>query len=249
MDKPKTSFVYYKDWAEELMKLPSDLRLRIDDAVKRYVFYGEEPTDREVLYSMFALMRTQIDRDAEKYERIRAVRSDAGNKGNLKRWGDRSQNVANVANATNASQKSQKVANVAVDADVDADADADKTPFGVIDNVSRSLSLKERQKMFYNELIPYVGKYTSVLLRSFFDYWSEPSQNGSKMRRELEKTWDTGKRLARWERNEKPTPCTPESRRDEASSIIARLMAEDDARNKTTKAGAEAVAELLASNE
>ena len=188
----------------------------------------------------------QSDFDAETFK---AVRSDAGNKGNLKRWGDRSQNVANVANATNASQKSQKVANVAVDADVDADADADKTPFGVIDNVSRSLSLKERQKMFYNELIPYVGKYTSVLLRSFFDYWSEPSQNGSKMRRELEKTWDTGKRLARWERNEKPTPCTPESRRDEASSIIARLMAEDDARNKTTKAGAEAVAELLASNE
>lgn len=244
MDKPKTSFVYYKDWAEELMKLPSDLRLRIDDAVKRYVFYGEEPTDREVLYSMFALMRTQIDRDAEKYERIRAVRSDAGNKGNLKRWGDRSQNVANVANATNASQKSQKVANVAVDvdadvdadADVDVDADADKTPFGVIDNVSRSLSLKERQKMFYNELIPYVGKYTSVLLRSFFDYWSEPSQNGSKMRRELEKTWDTEKRLARWERNEKPTPGTHENRTNDSAA-------------QTVSAAAAAVSELLAGNE
>ena len=33
----RTSFVYYVDWAKELLKYPDDLRLRIDDAVKRYV--------------------------------------------------------------------------------------------------------------------------------------------------------------------------------------------------------------------
>lgn len=63
----RASFVYYTDWAKELLKYPNDLRLKIDDAVKRYVLYGEEPTDREVIYSMFGLMRTQIDRDTEKY--------------------------------------------------------------------------------------------------------------------------------------------------------------------------------------
>ena len=242
--RSKSSFVYYKDWADELAKLPDDLRLRIDDAVKRYVFYGEEPTDREVLYSMFALMRTQIDRDNDKWDAIRAKRSEAGNKGNEKRWGNRSQksqNVANVANATCASQKSQNVANVAVDVDVDVDAhnvstDVD-TLLGVNRNsskeekrnaVSRPLSLNERQRDFYNELIPYLDKYTPELVRSFYDYWSEPNQTGTKMRRELEKTWDTGKRLARWQRSEKPTNGTPESRRDDAEAIIRRLMAEND---------------------
>lgn len=73
----KSSFVYYLDWAEELLTLPSELRLKVDDAVKRYVLYGEEPTDREVIYSMFGLMRKQIDRDADRWRDIREKRSKA----------------------------------------------------------------------------------------------------------------------------------------------------------------------------
>lgn len=80
----RASFVYYKDWAELLLTFPDELRLKIDDAVKRYVLYGEEPTDREVIYSMFGLMRTQIDRDTEKYDEICKKRGEAGkcHKGN-----------------------------------------------------------------------------------------------------------------------------------------------------------------------
>lgn len=77
----KSSFVYYLDWAEELLTLPDELRLKVDDAVKRYVLYGEEPTDREVIYSMFGLMRKQIDRDVAKWNEVRHKRSEAGRKG------------------------------------------------------------------------------------------------------------------------------------------------------------------------
>ncbi len=65
----RTWFPYYAEWAERLLEIPADLRTKIDDAVKRYVLYGEEPQDREVLYSMFALMRAQIDKDREAYGR------------------------------------------------------------------------------------------------------------------------------------------------------------------------------------
>ena len=82
MKKQRTSFVYYTDWAKELLKYPDDLRLKIDDAVKRYVLYGEEPTDREVIYSMFGLMRTQLDRDDKKWTAIRNKRSEAGKRHN-----------------------------------------------------------------------------------------------------------------------------------------------------------------------
>ena len=91
----KKSFVYYLDWAEQLMSLPDELRLKIDDAVRRYVLYGEEPTDREVLYSMFGLMRKQIDRDVEKWNDTCKARSEAGKKGMLKRWGDNKCNKNN----------------------------------------------------------------------------------------------------------------------------------------------------------
>lgn len=77
MASNKSSFVYYLDWAEELLTLPSELRLKVDDAVKRYVLYGEEPTDREVIYSMFGLMRKQIDRDADRWRDIREKRRKA----------------------------------------------------------------------------------------------------------------------------------------------------------------------------
>ena len=88
----RTSFVYYVDWAKELLKYPDDLRLKIDDAVKRYVLYGEEPTDREVIYSMFGLMRTQLDRDNEKWNCTKQKRSDAGKKGMATRWADNKNN-------------------------------------------------------------------------------------------------------------------------------------------------------------
>ena len=44
-------------------------------------------------------------------------------------------------------------------------------------------------------------KYTKELRRAFFDYWTEPNKSKTKMRFELEKTWDTGRRLARWANN------------------------------------------------
>lgn len=91
----KKSFVYYLDWAEQTLALPSELRLKIDDAIKRYVLYGEEPKDREVLYSMFGLMRMQIDRDTEKWDKTCSVRSEAGKKGMEKRWGNNSHNKNN----------------------------------------------------------------------------------------------------------------------------------------------------------
>lgn len=81
MNANKKSFIYYVDWCEQTLALPNDLRLKVDDAVKRYVLYGEEPTDREVLYSMFGLMRLQIDRDEQKWLDIRQKRSLAGAKG------------------------------------------------------------------------------------------------------------------------------------------------------------------------
>lgn len=80
--KEKSNFLYYTDWAEQLLSFPADLRLKIDDAVKRYVLYGEEPTDRDVLYSMFGLMRTQIDRDRAKYADVCSKNSQNA----TKRW-------------------------------------------------------------------------------------------------------------------------------------------------------------------
>ena len=60
-----------------------------------------------------------------------------------------------------------------------------------------------RKKSFYQLLVPYVGKYPKEMIRAFFDYWSELNKSGTKMRYELEKTWELPRRLATWANRER----------------------------------------------
>ena len=66
---------------------------------------------------------------------------------------------------------------------------------------------KEREKVFENSLVPFVisrgGIYQPQTIRAFFNYWTEKNKSGTKMRFELEKTWETSKRLVTWANNEK----------------------------------------------
>lgn len=43
--------------------------------------------------------------------------------------------------------------------------------------------------------------YPDSVKTEFFDYWTEPNKSGSKMKFEMEKTWHTGRRIARWANN------------------------------------------------
>jgi hypothetical protein len=41
------------------------------------------------------------------------------------------------------------------------------------------------------------------MLNEFYFYWTEKNKSGSKMKFEMEKTWDTKRRLGTWKRNSK----------------------------------------------
>lgn len=60
-----------------------------------------------------------------------------------------------------------------------------------------------RKESFYQLLVPYVGRYPKEMIRAFFDYWSELNKSGTRMRYELEKTWELPRRLATWASREK----------------------------------------------
>ena len=67
---------------------------------------------------------------------------------------------------------------------------------------SNKPTLEEREQNFYNEVAKFVGKYNREMLRAFFDYWSEPNKQKNKMRFELQRTWDTARRLSTWAKRE-----------------------------------------------
>lgn len=70
------------------------------------------------------------------------------------------------------------------------------------DPPSETSTIEERQKRFYNSLIPFLNQYPKPMLREFYDYWSEPDRSTKpKMRFEKEKTWSLDRRLERWFRN------------------------------------------------
>lgn len=60
-----------------------------------------------------------------------------------------------------------------------------------------------RKESFYQSLVPYVGQYPKEMIRAFFDYWSELNKSETKMRYELEKTWELPRRLVTWASREK----------------------------------------------
>ena len=61
------SIIYYKRWAEMLMKMPAELRHKIHDAVDEYIVNRTLPTDEQILFSTFFSIKEQIDYDKEVY--------------------------------------------------------------------------------------------------------------------------------------------------------------------------------------
>tara|TARA_R100000700_G_scaffold20180_1_gene26954 strand:+ start:261 stop:1067 length:807 start_codon:yes stop_codon:yes gene_type:complete len=72
----------------------------------------------------------------------------------------------------------------------------------ILDKRTDDNRLAIRRIKFINELNKeFHTKYTKEMRRAFFEYWTEPNRSKTKMRFELEKTWDTGRRLSRWANN------------------------------------------------
>lgn len=73
--------------------------------------------------------------------------------------------------------------------------------FSASDDAERKMRDFEKRKLaFGHSLEPYIAKFGAETVREFYDYWTEPNKSHSKMKWELEKTWDTNLRLCTWDR-------------------------------------------------
>jgi hypothetical protein len=86
----------------------------------------------------------------------------------------------------------------------------DKKPFncphcgGLIsdhEDLTKDDKIKQLQEKFYDSLVEFVDEFGSEMIREFYDYWSEPNRSKTKILYQLQKTWDTKRRLQRWKRN------------------------------------------------
>tara|TARA_R100000951_G_scaffold99672_1_gene90137 strand:+ start:243 stop:896 length:654 start_codon:yes stop_codon:yes gene_type:complete len=83
----------------------------------------------------------------------------------------------------------------------------DKTPINKIvkDNITSinttSNNILIREQKFLDQVS--LLDYDNSIKKSFTDYWTEPNKSNTKMKFEMQSTFDINRRLARWKKNDK----------------------------------------------
>lgn len=200
-------------------------------AILLYSLDGTEPTNcNAVIQYAFLGFKTQIDNENERRQELSEKRRQAVRT----RWDNSSQGDTNE-------YKCMQMNTIV------SPSEPPKPPAKTVKPDLEAIQKRQAEKKenFYNALIPFVELYGREMVREFFDYWTEPNKSKTKMRFELEKTWDLKRRLNTWDSRRRipsnnqangtganPRTNSTEARQQRATGaadIIARLAAEDDA--------------------
>ena len=209
----RSSFVFYGDWWDVLQELPEKEYTRVSKAIFMYAFSGVVPDD-PMVKAITGLMRSAIDRDLEKWQSIREKRIEAGREGGKAKA---KQKVANGSKAkqkvANGSKAKHTLANQAVNVNVNVNDNVinkESTNVPKKDELSlppkntltqKQETMLKRKAEFKAELSQFADRYSKDMLNDFYEYWTEPNKSHTKMLFETKQTWDTSRRLSRWERN------------------------------------------------
>lgn len=126
----------------------------------------------------------------------------------------------------------------------------ENTPNGVSKKDAAVAATLTRKEAFRNTLVPFVEKYGKEMIADFFSYWSEQNKSKTKMRFEMQPTWELSKRLATWARNQrKPNVYETnrrmsQTRREESVSAITTTCLEA-AKKRREQLEAEGVIEKI----
>ncbi len=71
----------------------------------------------------------------------------------------------------------------------------------VKEKVKEYNNIDSRKLKFAHSLKEYISVYSKETIRDFYEYWVEPNKSNTKFRQEMQKTWDTKRRLKTWTKN------------------------------------------------
>ena len=228
---------------------PVETRAQVYDAVLDYAFDGVAAELEGMAKVVFVFIKSEIDKETVDEEQ-RLSKSAKMRELAMKRW-----HIDASADASADAPKNS--ANTSLIIKYNNENINNKEDISIKDNIKKeresgkrkkeakppkkqaSLSaIEARKEDFYNSLVQFVPMYGRDLIRAFFDYWSEFNRSETKMRYELEKTWQTSRRLATWasrDKNFKPKNYGADrtnhqeqarQRADDALAIMQELRAE-----------------------
>ena len=177
MSKEK-HLLLFENWRECFDGLPDEMSGRLIKHLFEYHFDGNTDINDPILKAIFSMFKFGIDGNKQDSENKRK----AGIAGAKKRWQKDNDVIAENSK------------------DIAEDSKA-KLTIPITKTITKTITLENRKNDFMQSLSEYVDVYGKDMLREFYDYWTEHKPNGKKMRFEMQKTWDTSKRLERWSNN------------------------------------------------
>lgn len=202
----RDSFVFYRSFYEAIKDLPRDVQGEIYTAIMEYSLYGKETDNlKPITRSVFTLMKPQIDVNNKRFENGKKG-AEYGCKGGRPRKNGTPEKPQENPNETPRKPQNnpKETPNVNDNVNDNENENKDNTPDGVSKKDAAKAATLKRREEFKKSLYPFVEKYSERMVEAFFNYWSELNRSETKMRFEKQETWEVGKRLATWAKNEKP---------------------------------------------
>lgn len=192
----RESFIFYRSFYDAIKDLPRDVQGEIYTAIMEYSLYGKETESlKPIARSVFTLMKPQIDVNNKRFEN--------GRKGGRPKSGNQPDgNQEETKGKPSNNQRKTKVEPNVNDNDNVNENKEDTTSVVSKKDAAKAATLK-RKEDFYQTLVAFVDKYGKEMIRAFFEYWSELNKSSTKMRFEMQKTWEVNLRLATWAKNAK----------------------------------------------
>tara|TARA_R110000744_G_scaffold282556_5_gene394243 strand:- start:1314 stop:2018 length:705 start_codon:yes stop_codon:yes gene_type:complete len=191
----KKSFLLYTDIINTVEQLPNDKAGELFKLILNYV-NDRNPTAEDLLLKIaFEPIKQQLKRDLNKYTELVDRARENGKKGGRPK---KTQTIEKPKEPTGLNNNLKKPVNDIVIDNVNDASGINKK------NITKKVKLndiKTREKEFIKNLKLYENEFTKEVLNEFYYYWSEGNQSDTKMRFELEKTWNLKLRLKRWKSN------------------------------------------------
>lgn len=202
MAENKKSFILYADIIHTVRKMPKEKAGELFMTILSYV-NDEDPTVEDLLVEVaFEPIKQQLKRDLKKWEDFKEKQSLNGKKGGRPHKGLAITETEGNPNNPTLLDESQKSLNVNVNVN---DTVNDNVSNDIVANATKKIksieTFEKRQQDFYNSIAQYAGIYPKEMMAAFYNYWREPNKSKTKMRFELEKTWDLNLRLQKWANN------------------------------------------------
>lgn len=168
----RDSCIFYRSFYEAMNGLDSSVKANIYDAIFEYSLNGILIELSGLEKTIFTLIKPQLDANNKRFE-------------NGKKGGKPKQNETK-----DKPKRNQNVTKTEANNNVNDNVNVNKK------------DLETRTQIFKDECKTFIPTYGTELVKSFFLYWSEPNPSNTKMKYELQKTWELSRRLSTWSKNE-----------------------------------------------